>query len=366
MRRLLSALLIGLVAWACTDEETPTVDGDSFDRGAILVNWADNIIIPSYENYSTDIDDLVSAKNQFVTEASIQNLEELRAAWLDAYTSWQQVSMFEIGKAEELSLRGYTNIYPTNATEIEQFASDGNYDLTLPSARDAQGFPALDYLINGSADSDSEIVARFAANANLANYLGDLVDRLNSLTDLVIDDWKNGYRDTFVSNDGSDANSSVNKMVNDYMFYYEKHLRAGKIGIPAGVFSSSKLSNNVEAFYKKDVSKQLFEASLQATIDFFNGKHFNSNETGESLKSYLNFLNTITEGEQLADLINIQFDNAENVATDLNNNFYEQVETNNDLMLLTYDALQANVVLLKVDMFQALNIKVDYVDADGD
>ena len=35
-------------------------------------------------------------------------------------------------------------------------------------------------------------------------------------------------------------------------------------------------------------------------------------------------------------------------------------------MLAAYDELQANVVLLKVDMFQALNIKVDFVDADGD
>jgi len=35
-------------------------------------------------------------------------------------------------------------------------------------------------------------------------------------------------------------------------------------------------------------------------------------------------------------------------------------------MLSTYDGLQKNVVLLKVDMLQALNINVDFVDADGD
>jgi hypothetical protein len=35
-------------------------------------------------------------------------------------------------------------------------------------------------------------------------------------------------------------------------------------------------------------------------------------------------------------------------------------------MLQTYDELQKNVILLKVDMLQALNINVDYVDADGD
>jgi hypothetical protein len=35
-------------------------------------------------------------------------------------------------------------------------------------------------------------------------------------------------------------------------------------------------------------------------------------------------------------------------------------------MLSAYDALQRNVVFMKVDMLQALNINVDYVDADGD
>ena len=35
-------------------------------------------------------------------------------------------------------------------------------------------------------------------------------------------------------------------------------------------------------------------------------------------------------------------------------------------MLEAYDKIQAAVVLMKVDMLQALNINVDYVDADGD
>ena len=35
-------------------------------------------------------------------------------------------------------------------------------------------------------------------------------------------------------------------------------------------------------------------------------------------------------------------------------------------MLELYDELQRGVVLAKVDMMQAMNIKVDYVDADGD
>ena len=52
--------------------------------------------------------------------------------------------------------------------------------------------------------------------------------------------------------------------------------------------------------------------------------------------------------------------------SELNTNFSEQVNQENLKMLITYDVIQANVVFLKVDMLQVLNISVDYVDADGD
>jgi len=71
-------------------------------------------------------------------------------------------------------------------------------------------------------------------------------------------------------------------------------------------------------------------------------------------------------GADLTGLINSQFELARDEAEALDPDFAEQVLSNNTLMLSTYDELQKNVVNLKVDMLQALNINVDYVDADGD
>jgi len=65
-------------------------------------------------------------------------------------------------------------------------------------------------------------------------------------------------------------------------------------------------------------------------------------------------------------LINNQFNLARTTAANLNDDFSEQVRTNNSLMLNTYDELQKNVVLIKVDMLQAISVNVDFVDADGD
>jgi hypothetical protein len=42
------------------------------------------------------------------------------------------------------------------------------------------------------------------------------------------------------------------------------------------------------------------------------------------------------------------------------------VETDNTQMTEAFDALQKVVVLLKIDMVQAMSIRLDYADSDGD
>lgn len=354
---------------ACSSDNDPMSDVDSFNRRAMLENWADNLIIPAYENVDVKIGVLKTTATAFTNSPNEVNLLSLRGAWLEAYIAWQSVDMFEIGKAEQITLRDFMNVYPLDANGMQESLLAGNYDLTLINRQDEQGFSALDFLLYGLAASDVEIIAFYTDTTDgvkYKTYVNDVVSRMQVLTSSVLDDWKNDYRDTFVNRDGSSGTESVNSLVNDYMFYYEKFLRAGKIGIPAGVFSGSPLSDKVEARYRADVSKVLFMKALDATQGFFNGTHFDGQGEGVSLKNYLDELNSIKESEDLSILINNQFDLSRVMASNLLDNFGSQVEIDNTLMTKTYDVLQQNVVLMKVDMLQALNIKVDFVDADGD
>jgi Na+-translocating ferredoxin:NAD+ oxidoreductase RnfD subunit len=68
----------------------------------------------------------------------------------------------------------------------------------------------------------------------------------------------------------------------------------------------------------------------------------------------------------LSAIINNQFNTIFVVNATLNNSFSTQVTTDNAKMILAYDALQQNVIYTKLDMMQALNITIDYVDSDGD
>lgn len=363
------ALMLALFAGiSCGDDDGVTPDTTNnvvFDRSAMLEHWADNIIIPAYSDLAQKTEILDATINNFNATPSVAALQAVREDWLTAYQSFQNVSMFEIGKAEMLNYRNRLNVYPTNVNEIENLIEAGAWNFELPSTIDNQGFPALDYLLNGLG-TDEETVAKFTVDINAENYknyLKALSETINSLTNTILNDWNTSYRDIYVSNTSSSATGAVDQTVNAYMFYYEKALRAGKVGIPAGVFSANPLPQNVEGIYKNDISKLLLLDALNATKAFFNG---NGTTTGPSLKLYLDTLNSVKNGSDLSALINNQFDTAALTIADLSESFVSQIAQDNNKMLSAYDELQRNVILMKVDMFQALSIDINYVDADGD
>ncbi len=343
--------------------------GEAFTRGAMLVNWADKIIIPAFESLVKNMDSLSLAANEFTDTPNQENLINLKQSWLNAYLAWQTVDMFDIGMAEEITLRNFINVYPLDAQGMTTTLLAGNYDLTSINRQDEQGFSALDYLLHGLGNTDEEIIAFYTDETNGGKYktfLTDVVDRMHSLTSIVLADWKESYRDEFIERDGNAATESVNSMVNDYIYYYEKFLRAGKVGIPAGVFSNSSLSNRVEARYRGGVSKELLIKALNSVQDFFNGVHFSQEDSGMSLKGWINYLEASGSTNNLDSLINNQFELIHLQLENLNLDLAQQVEIDNIKMLETYDILQKNVVFMKVDMLQLLDITVDYVDADGD
>lgn len=174
---------------------------DDFDRGAMLTNLADNIIIPAFEDFSSKLSALKTAGETFTTSPSQTNLEAFRTSWYAAYVTWQQIEMFNIGKAEELQYSFYMNVYPLTVTDVEDNIANGAYDLNSVNNHDAQGFPALDYLLYGVADSDADIINKYTSDANAdeyKNYITAVLNQMSSLTQEVITDWST-YRSEFIS-----------------------------------------------------------------------------------------------------------------------------------------------------------------------
>ncbi|WP_299122866.1 imelysin family protein [uncultured Tenacibaculum sp.] len=359
-----SCLVLFIIACSSSSNGDVNVNPDNFNRKEMLTFWADQMIIPSYQDFETKTNLLKDAVNTFVNDVTEANLTAARNAWKNAYVSWQKVSLFQVGKAQEVNMVGSMNTIPVSVTQLNSYATSGTYNLESPNLLAVQGFPALDYLLNGQG-TDAETVTFYATATNAGKYktyLNDVAIRVHTLTKSVYDDWKGSYRQTFIDSDGYSISSSVDKLVNFYVIpFYEKQLRDPKIANPSGAKTGIPDVKLVEAYYKKDISKELFTTALTATKNFFKGVGYNGN-TGKSLQQYLEFL----KRKDLADLINTKFDDIEQKATALDNDFASQIQSNKIVFLSTYDSLQSLLKSFKPDMMSAMSIKNTSTDADND
>ena len=307
MKKLISlkVILLSLILINCTsDSETNDVIEETelnieekqaeFDRLSMLTFWADSIIIPSIDSFYIELNSLNEHVSSFSVNPNPSTLTQLRDQWLTTYKKWQYVEMFDLGVAEEIYFKNRMNIFPANAIRIENNISNLGFNLDDSANFTSQGFTALDYLLFGIAPNDDAIIAKFSdSSLNYNSYLAAITSKMIELTLSVKSEWEGSYRDSFIQSTDNTATSSINIMLNNFVFYFEKGYRANKFGIPAGVFSGGPLPDRIEAYNGEIYSQILALEATTAIENFFNGVAYNDpNTTGLSIKNYLDFIET--------------------------------------------------------------------------
>lgn len=378
LSKLTQAIILCLMVfsiYACSKKKgsEPEVPKNGIDRKVLLAYLADDIIIPSYGNFKTKFDLLLSKGDAFTGTPTVTSLTEFRTAWVNAYVEWQKIELIDVGPAQAQTIRSFFNIYPANVNNINAGISSGATNFDLPSTYAQQGFPALDYLINGAAATDADIVALYTTAPDAAKriaYLKKVTAQMSAIFTKVYTPWTTGnYRDEFISRSGTDASSSLAVMLNGYVLNYERYIRSGKFGIPSGAMMNGVVAaDKVEALYKKDISLTLAKTAQQASVDFFNGKSLKTGQQGTSFKTYLDALGT-KDSKTNVSLSNAILDQFAATLLKLNllsENLNNEVKTNNQKMIVVYTEMQKSVRMLKVDMTSAMSITITYTDNDGD
>lgn len=363
------ALVATLAACKKEDNKKPDDTGNQYDRGAMLTNYADNYIVPAYGAMNLTLEELKTATTAFINAPNLANLYAARESWRTAYLLWQQVDLLEFGPAEDVSLRMYMNTYPTTVSKIDANITAGSYNLEEFGNKDAQGFAALDYLLNGIDNTNSGVITQYTTDAQATarkQYLNDVVNKMLAKVQGVKNAW-GSYRNTFVEATGTDVNSSLSKMANAYVLYYERYLRSGKIGLPAGAMTGVAKADISEAYYTPELGKELALAALNATLHYYRGMSFASNAEGQGMKDYFAAIATKDDqGNLLADVTDEQLNEAITALQALNTTIIDGVTNNRPQVLGIYEQMQEVVPLLKVDMISAFGISITYVDNDGD
>lgn len=358
---LVGAFVILFVSCKKKNEETP--EKAEYNRKELLANFGDNIILPRYNSLSIAVTDLNLAYQTFNSLQDSANLVELRNNFIEVYTKWQGCSAFEFGPAENNGLKTFVNTFPTDSTKINNNIINGGYNLNTASNIDATGLPALDYLLFKN-ESISATLTFFNNSSQSLVYVGDIITQLSTLTNQVLADWQNSYLGTFKNADGTDAGSSMSKVINTLNFDFESFIRDGKVGIPLGVRSlGTPLPEKTESYYGKQ-SLVLLTESINKLQDYFNG---NGEITGTNgIDDYLNHLEAMHGSDLLSTKINNQFAAIKSKINQFSGPISQEVITNQAQVQELYDELQKMIVLLKVDVSSALSILITYQDNDGD
>ncbi|NIJ45675.1 hypothetical protein FHR24_002143 [Wenyingzhuangia heitensis] len=389
MKKLLSFIIIILLVSSCVkvkDRDIATTT-DNFNRQLILNNWVNNLVIPAYADFKIKMDNLKLESTAFVNTPTTDTQQELQVAMFEAQKVWQHVAMFELQSSN--GTRIYMNTYPIDRETSTNPSPNSNEDDRTLEANlseslteinnisfentsgtiDEQGFPALDYLIN-----KENSLSKFTDNETAENYktyLNKVVDRMVDLTNRANTYWTTNAS-TIIANSGSSATASFDKMANDYINYVEQGFRENKIANSSGKRDGIENILAVEGYYSSENSKIYFNEAFKAVKNFYYGTSYDGTKTNEGIKDYLDYLNaevyisSENKDVKISEQIDAKFSEIENTVATLNDDFVIQVTEDNSKMYNAFNVVQEYVVLIKTNTFQALNVKIDYVDSDGD
>ncbi|MGE0566410.1 MAG: imelysin family protein [Bacteroidia bacterium] len=343
------------------NETNPT---EPFDKKALVVNIADNIILPSYQGFKISLDSLITEYSLFSANPTLNGLQTVKARYYAAYVKYQSISLFEFGPAETEIVRMNFNVFPTDTNQIKTNISTNSYSLDAASNLDAKGFPALDYLFYGLNKSENSVLQEFIATPNRKTYVTNILNEMSSKTNAVVNAWNNGYRTTFVNSLGTDVGSSIGFLVNQ-LNYELDYLKNAKFGTPLGKKTLGiPVPGSCETFYS---NHSVYFAKL--TLNIIERVYFGLNVNGNSgvgFDDYLDHLNAKYGSQGLNEAITNQFSVCHSKIDLVSNPLSQEVVSNPAPADAAYAELVKLLVLLKTDMPSNLGVIITYQDGDGD
>ena len=365
---LICMLLVAIGLTDCKKKKSTQEEEEAeaaFDKGAMLSNYADVLILPNYQSAKTSLDSLAAAYTAFVQTKTEADLQVVRQKLNVFYIKFQHISTSEFGPAETELIRANFNTYPADTTQINSNISSGVYNFDIAANIDAKGLPALDFLLYGSNRTDAQTVALFASTPNRITYVTNCLNEMQTKLNTIVTSWTNGYRSTFVNSKGSQIGSSLGLLVNQLNFEVDL-LKNGKVGIPLGKKSMGVIyPDKTEAYYAGNYSVKLAKECLQNIENVYLGRSRAGND-GSGLDDYLDALKIQHGSGTLNNAIKAQFGLAKAKLNLVQEPLASAIVNDPATVDAAYVEMVKLLVLLKTDMPSALGIVITYQDGDGD
>ncbi len=367
MKLSIFLVIVDILFFSCKKPQKPQpqeVVKIAFDKKVLLQNYADNLILPSYNSFSNALDSLILVYSNFKVSTNASDFKIVKQKLNVVYFKYQRINLYEFGPAEQELVRSNFNVFPTDSVQIKLNISTGSYDLSAAFNLDAKGLPALDFLFYDLNKTESQVINSFTNSANKKQYVSDLLAEMKTKIANIISTWNSSYKNQFINSLGTDVGSSIGFLVNQINFELD-YLKNAKIGIPLGKKSLGiAIPEKCEAFYGKESIQYAME-TLLLIENVYLGKN-SSDVDGKGFDDYLDHLEIKYGSGTLNDAIKNQFSNAKNKLKLVTGDLDKQVLLNPASVDAAYAELVKLLILLKTDMPSSLGVVITYQDGDGD
>lgn len=349
--------VLTLLVFACkkksSGDENSTVN-DEFKK-KMLINYADNIIIPAYTELQTNLLNVEAKIEAFLNSPSQTTLDAIIPDFKNAYLSYEKTSVAYFGPAATpaISFNNRYNSFPATISKIETAIQSGTYNFNLsPTSDSLQGFPALDYLLF-SADA----LQKFSdVNAPpRKKYVRDVLAQMNLLLTSNLSQWNGNYRENFINSLKTNVGSSIGSLVNQFAFEIDV-LKGPRIGWPFGKQSNGIVFADKCEGYFSGTSKELAIANLASLKNYFTGG------SGDGISDYL----VLLKKDQLNNDVLAQFDVALAALNAIPGKLSDAFTQNATQVETAYKEVQILLTLLKTNVASATAVQITYMDNDGD
>lgn len=364
-QKILFLLCFSCLCFSCKKEKKTSED--SFNRKAMLENYAKNLIQPSYIDLQNKVSVLKTATSAFIQNTTLDNLQSMQLAWEEAYKTFQYANAYNFGPAGEQGLmKGLVEeigTFPVSPTKIEDAITNNNANFN-DFNRDARGFLTVEYLIFNLNNDNNAILTAFNNNLNRKNFLSGVVDNIQQRVDAVLSAWNGSYYNDFIQSDGTSSGSSTSLLYNEFIKSFES-IKNYKLGIPLGKMAGQTQSEPtlVEAYYSGK-SLDMIKVHLQAIENIWYGKDKNGNDG----IGFYEYLESVEGGKQLIENTKNQWNAVMSTlnAVPSSPSLSTQIQNAPLPVENLHTEIQKHTRFFKSDMSSLLGIAITYSSGDGD
>jgi uncharacterized iron-regulated protein len=282
---LMSLAMMGLMVFtACSssddkkkDDPQPTPSPSSevtildAEYDAIINQYVDNVVMPTYSDLKEKNSDLYLSVVDFGNAPSDAKFQAICDAWLAAREPWEQSEAFLFGPVADFGLDPNMDSWPldqeaiVNTLKSQQWNDmtwSGDYDEddeAIAAAQNVRGFHTLEFL--AFRDGKARTLTDQAASDNAADYVYNETNAtawaqyMRNTAQLLVDDvtllcneWEDSYANEFKKHNGGDFTSGLSciEQLIDGCIDIAGEVGGAKIGEPYDLYMSGK---KTEALY---------------------------------------------------------------------------------------------------------------------